>query len=98
MAYPFREDHVARDRRDQLERADRADRARPYYATTGVCGRRVEAWDVVGAVCPVCEHTDLVHPGFPNPGLDRCAICALRRSTAELDEVVTWIRSREDYP
>lgn len=97
MVYPSHEDYERRER-DERQRVRatlaRAEDARSYYEQTGVCGRRVEGSDRTGGVCPICEHTDFVHPGFPNPGLDRCAICAVLAATSALDEVVVYLRQR----
>jgi Zn ribbon nucleic-acid-binding protein len=31
-----------------------------------------------GDTCPECQHSDLLHPGFMNPGLEECALCAVQ--------------------
>lgn len=44
-----------------------------------VCTRWVGERDVIGAACPVCGHSDFVHPGRANPGagLESCVVCEL---------------------
>lgn len=41
------------------------------------CGRRSRPGDVIGAACPDCGHTNLLHPGPSNPALSACIVCEL---------------------
>lgn len=42
-----------------------------------ICRLRIGGNDVPGAQCGVCGHTNLAHPGFPNPSLEECPTCRL---------------------
>ena len=42
-----------------------------------VCRRRSSMSERVGAACPVCDHTNLVHPNPGNPSLTGCVLCEL---------------------
>lgn len=55
-------------------------RAKPRRAAKDVCTRMTSPLDVIGADCPRCRHTNLVHPGLHNLSLTQCAVCALEAS------------------
>jgi hypothetical protein len=63
----------------------------------GACRRSAWSSLQVGAVCPDCQHTSIVHPGIQNPGLEECVICSL---LADQEEIRGWARSisEEMYP
>lgn len=44
---------------------------------TKICRRRVMPNEMIGAVCPECDHTDFLHGGAPNPTLSACVVCEL---------------------
>lgn len=49
--------------------------------TGEVCTRHSLSNEQIGAACPVCGHTNLVHPqAFANPALTACAICLILHS------------------
>lgn len=50
------------------------------------CQLRVNPGDNPGTACKICGHTSLVHPGFPNPSLDECAICSILDSARRIEE------------
>lgn len=45
--------------------------------TDPLCRRHVQGDDPIGRSCSACGHQDALHPGFPNPRLDACALCLL---------------------
>ena len=57
---------------------------------TEVCTMSAIATHSVGAACPGCGHTNLVHPHpYSNPALGACAICLLlAHSDADPDQGV----------
>lgn len=82
MTFPSRDDYEARERRE-WERAQldwRDETARDEFRRTGICPRRIVATDPVRGVCPVCQHAELLHPGFPNPDpeLTGCLACRVK--------------------
>jgi hypothetical protein len=50
-----------------------------------ICTRETPVGSIIGEPCPVCGHTNIVHPGRNNPALDGCLLCVL---TAKLDDPV----------
>ena len=43
-----------------------------------ICTRSTGGSDRIGAACPDCGHTNLVHPqAYANPSLTACVICEL---------------------
>lgn len=81
----------------ELELRARRAEERSYYDTTGVCGRRVLASDVIGQPCPVCQHNDALHPGFPNPTLLECVACRQQVTLDALNEVAEAWRREHAY-
>jgi hypothetical protein len=41
------------------------------------CVAQIRGSDPIGAPCPDCGHTNLVHPGHANPALTECVLCVL---------------------
>lgn len=65
-----------------LAQAYREGRAKALAESRGVppegaCTRGTAGHDMIGAACPVCGHTNLVHPGLSNPSLSSCAVCQI---------------------
>lgn len=44
----------------------------------GPCRRSSFVGEMIGAACPDCGHTNLVHSGKHNPALNACALCELQ--------------------
>ena len=44
---------------------------------TVLCTRRNSGTDIIGAPCPQCGHTNMLHPGTANPSLEACALCTV---------------------
>lgn len=44
-----------------------------------LCRRPASGTERVGAACPLCGHTNYVHPqSYANPGLTACVICEMQ--------------------
>lgn len=39
------------------------------------CERATQGTDMLGAPCPACGHSNMLHPGRPNPDLGACVVC-----------------------
>lgn len=53
--------------------------------TSEPCTRPVGRESTIGGSCPICGHTNLVHPGDHNPDLSECAICTILAAATRLE-------------
>jgi len=49
-----------------------------HQAPKEVCTRRNQGTDQIGAACPLCDHSNLLHPGNSNRGISQCQLCMVQ--------------------
>lgn len=55
-----------------------------------VCVRSSDRVERMGAPCPECQHTNLVHPNLGNPALTECAVCRLLATSSTVTVEPGW--------
>lgn len=54
----------------------------PQPPPVEVCRLQTRATEIIGAPCPACRHTNLLHRNYGNPDLEACLVCELQATIA----------------